>query len=83
MVFGLWQSRNYLREWRTVTSHDAQPDNLANDRAVSLLRASARVLLVQADALNHKPTRRLREDMRRVLAGVVADVECIRYALKE
>jgi hypothetical protein len=56
---------------------------LAHDRAVSLLRASARVLLVQADVLNQKPTRRLREDMRRVLAGVVADVEVIRYALKD
>jgi hypothetical protein len=66
-----------------VTAHPAQPDNLAVDRAEALLRTAANVLQSQANVLHEKPTRRNREALRRVLAGVVADVEAVRYALKD
>lgn len=63
--------------------HEAQPDNLAVSRAETLLRTAANVLQSQAGALNGRATKRTREAMRRILAGVVADVECVRYALKD
>jgi len=65
------------------TPHDAQPDNLAVARAATLLRTAANVLTSQAAAMQEKSTRRRREELRRVLSGVVADVETVRYALKD
>ena len=66
-----------------MTAHPAQPDNLAVDRAVSLLRVSAEVLLTQADVLQGKPTRPVRVALKRVLSGVLADVETVRQSLKD
>jgi len=63
--------------------HEAQPDNLHIDRAAALLRTAANVLTAQAAALLEKSARRRREELRRVLAGVVADVETVRYSLKD
>lgn len=65
------------------TPHDAQPDNLAIERAAALLRTAANVLTAQASALLERSARRRREELRRVLAGVVADVETVRYSLKD
>jgi hypothetical protein len=65
------------------TEYPAQPDNLAVDRAAALLRTAANVLVAQAAVMQEQATRRRREDVRRILAGVVADVETVRYALKD
>lgn len=66
-----------------VKAYEAQPENLSAERGATLLRTAANVLNTQADALTGTPTRRAREEMRRILAGVVADCEVVRWALKE
>lgn len=72
-----------MKQGRHNAVYDAQDENLAVDRAATLLRTAAHVLQVQADALQGTPTRCAREAMRQILAGVVADCEVVRWALKE
>ena len=66
-----------------MSGHPAQPDNLAIDRAASILRASAAVLLTQADVLQTTPKRQVRMALKRMLSGVLADVEMVRQAVKD
>ena len=61
----------------------SQENNLAVDRAVSLLRTSANVLLAQAAVLQQKPSRANRWHLKRVLSGVLADVEVVRQSVKD
>ena len=64
--------------------YEAQPDNLAVSRAETLLRTAANVLQSQANVMQaEKATKRRREEVRRVLSGCVADIETVRYALKD
>jgi hypothetical protein len=66
-----------------MAAHPAQADNLATDRAVSMLRVSANLLLTQAEALQQRPTRTARAALKRVLSGVLADVETVRVSIKD
>lgn len=65
------------------TPHPAQDGNLSRDRAVAMLRSSAHLLHVQADTLEQTPTRAMRAALKRVLSGVLADVETVRQAVKD
>ena len=66
-----------------MKAHPAQDNNLEACTMLRLMRTAAHVLNVQADdAERHGPTRARRDAMRQVLAGVVADIEKVRYALK-
>ena len=67
-----------------IVEYGAQDDNLAVSQAETLLRTAANVLQSQANVMQaEKATKRRREEVRRVLSGVVADVEKVRWALKD
>jgi hypothetical protein len=67
-----------------VKAHEAQPDNLAVDRALSLLDESIATLRDVRFALrNSVPSKERRAELRRQLSGVLADCETVRIAIKE
>lgn len=66
-----------------MSGHPAQPDNLPADRAVQMLTEGAATLQTVASVLRTRMTRKVREELRRQLAGVVGKVEGVRYALKD
>jgi hypothetical protein len=68
---------------RGKESFSSQENNLAVDRAVSLLRTSAAVLCVQADRLQQTPSRQARAALKRVLSGCLADIEVVRQSVRD
>ena len=67
-----------------MEAHPAQPDNLPTQRAIDLLQSSVQTLqTVRDDLQGTHPSRKAREEIRRQLAGVVADCEVVRWALKD
>jgi hypothetical protein len=62
-------------------AHPAQPDNLPQDEMTALLDRTIAALANVRAILQGKKTRALKDDVRRTLSGVLADVEVIRLAL--
>ena len=73
-----------MKQGKHNLQHEAQPDNLPKESAARLLRTAASVLEAEAEfLLSERPTKLKREIMRRILAGAVADIENVRYSLKD
>lgn len=63
-------------------AHPAQDKNLSTASAVGMLRLCANICVAAAEELRTgKPSKASKEELRRQLAGVVANVEIVRLAL--
>jgi hypothetical protein len=76
--------------WRPDGGQGPSPDpdaevSTAEARASQVLRRCARELIAQADYLEQHGTasRRAREGLKRILSGVLADVETVRLAVRD
>lgn len=71
-----------LAEKHAMEAHPAQADNLPDVQMVLLLNRGISVMVKTSNTIrDSKPRKAAKEQIRRDLAGVVADVEIIRMAL--
>lgn len=63
--------------------HEAQPENLSVFAAVRKLSSASDELVLVAQMLLTNPKPGVRQQVRRRLSGVLADVETVRLAIKE
>lgn len=79
-----YDDKNTTTRGRHNQKYEAQPDNLAKGRAIDMLEEAAMALRHVASTLTFtRPRVKARAELRRMLSGVLADVETVRQAIKE